>query len=530
MTLLRAVQSRSESDVTTFTVTSPHNGEPLTTHPLHGPQDVADAITRVRAGAEWWRELGFDGRREVLDRWRGSLARRAGELARIVALETGKPDFDAELEVTLALEHLAWASRSAKKVLSARTVRSGLLMASQTATLERRPYGVVGVIGPWNYPVFTPMGSIVYALAAGNTVVFKPSELTPASGEFLARTLSWATAGRPVLEVVTGSASTGEALCAAGVDKIAFTGSSVTAKKVMSFAAQLMTPVVIEAGGKDAMIIDEDADLDAAADACAWGSFSNAGQTCLGVERVYAHRSVRDEFLRRLLKQMDSIRHGDREDAQYGPMTLSRQVDVVRDHIDGALARGARAITVGGREVRSADDVIDGRFIAPTVLLDVPDDADAVTQETFGPTVTVHSVDSMHEAVRRANAVAYGLGASIFAGERADEIVAGLRTGCVSVNSVISFAAVAQLPLGGVGDSGFGRVHGEDGLREFTYARAVTRQRFATPFAITSFARTPRTELLTHRVTQVLHGSVTLLPPWQGGRRGSGCSRGVPGE
>ena len=171
-------------------------------------------------------------------------------------------------------------------------------MANQAATVEYRPLGVVGVIGPWNYPVFTPMGSIAYALAAGNAVVFKPSEYTPGVGEWLARTFL-ESVGRPVLQVVTGFGETGAALCRAGVDKVAFTGSTATGKKVMAACAETLTPVVIEAGGKDALLVDEDADLDAAADAALWGACTNAGQTCTGVERVYVHERVYDEFLDR---------------------------------------------------------------------------------------------------------------------------------------------------------------------------------------------------------------------------------------
>ena len=229
------------------------------------------------------------------------MTRRIAQLADVVHQETGKPHSDATLEAALALDHIAWAAKNARKVLGRHKVSSGLVMANQAATVEYRPLGVVGVIGPWNYPVFTPMGSIAYALAAGNAVVFKPSELTPGVGDWLAATFAEVVPEHPVFQVVTGLGETGAALCRAGVDKLAFTGSTATGKKVMAACAETLTPVVIEAGGKDAVLVDEDADLDAAADAALWGACSNAGQTCIGVERVYVHERVYDEFLSRLL-------------------------------------------------------------------------------------------------------------------------------------------------------------------------------------------------------------------------------------
>ena len=498
--------------MTELSTTIVRTGEPLAAYPVASAEDVAAAVVRARTSGAWWRGLGPDGRREVLDRWRSSLARRTGELAHLVAQETGKPHADAEMEIGLALDHLAWAARHADAVLAPERVPTGPLLANHAATVHREPFGVVGVIGPWNYPVFTPMGSIVYALAAGNTVVFKPSELTPATGLFLARSLSWAVPGQHVLQVVVGAAATGTALCRSGVDKIAFTGSSRTASQVMATCAETLTPLVVEAGGKDALIVAEDGDVAAAADAAAWGAFSNAGQTCLGVERVYVHERHYDAFVDRLLDHAANLRHGARDDAQYGPMTLPRQVDVVRRHVDQALAAGARVLTRGRHEATSADDIVDGRYVAPTVLLDVPHDAEAVTDETFGPTCTVHPVGSDAEAVERANAVDYGLGASVFSRSHGPAIAAQLRTGCVAINSVITFAAVPALPLGGRGMSGFGRIHGADGLREFTVPKAVTTQRFRVPVVLTSFGRSAASETAYRRAMVVRHGARTLLP------------------
>jgi acyl-CoA reductase-like NAD-dependent aldehyde dehydrogenase len=442
--------------------------------------DVRAAVDRATATAVWWDELGFAGRRERLLAWRKVLVGRLDELAGIVSTETGKPFDDARLEIVLAIDHVDWAAKHAEKVLGRRRVSSGMLMANQAATLAYPPLGVVGVIGPWNYPVFTPMGSIAYALAAGNTVVFKPSELTPGVGHALATMLAEAVPEHTLIEVVTGLGETGAALCRTpGVGKIAFTGSTATGKRVMAACAETLTPVLIECGGKDALIVAADADLEAAADATVWGGMSNAGQTCVGVERVYAVESVAEEFTAKVVEKARAVRTG----TEIGPMTMSSQTEVVRRHVADALARGGRAVVGGAESVKPP-------FVEPVVIVDVPEDSSAVTEETFGPLIVVNRVPDVDEAVRRANGTGYGLGATVFSAKDGDAIAARLRCGMVAVNGVISFAGIPALPFGGVGDSGFGRIHGEDGLREFTRPQAVARQRFPLPIAVTSFRRT----------------------------------------
>lgn len=495
----------SASERRGFESVNPATGDVVGVHAVHEEADVRAAVARARASADWWAGLGFDGRKQVLTQWRGVITRRLAQLCDLVHQETGKPHGDAQLECALAIDHLAWAGSHAEKVLGRRRVSSGLLLANQAASVEYLPLGVVGVIGPWNYPVFTPMGSIAYALAAGNTVIFKPSELTPAVGTWLADSLREVVPDHAVLQVVTGYGETGAALCRAGMDKIAFTGSTATGKRVMAACAETLTPVVIEAGGKDALLVDEDADLEAAADAAAWGAFANAGQTCAGVERVYVHERVHDRFVELLAERARAVHAGTDVDAKIGPMTMPRQLDVVRRHVADALARGGQAV-VGGAEA------VGDRFAQPTVLVDVPEDSEAVTEETFGPTVTVRKVRDMDEAVELTNGSKYGLGSAIFTAKRGDDLARRLRTGMTSINSVISFAGVPSLPFGGVGDSGFGRIHGPDGLREFTYAKAVTRARFKAPLNLTTFDRTPAQDSTVATVLLALHGRASQLP------------------
>jgi len=320
----------------TFDSLDPATGEVTGTYPVHDAEAVDAAVARARAAAGFWSPLPFADRGRRLTTWAAVLTRRMGQLAELVHAETGKPHSDAQLEIVMAVEHITWAARHAAKVLGPRRAPAGLLMLNYTASVEYQPLGVVGVIGPWNYPVFTPVGSIAYALAAGNAVVFKPSEYTPGTGAWLVDTFAQVVPEQPVLQLVTGFGATGEALCRAGVDKIAFTGSAATGKQVMHACADGLVPVIIEGGGKDALLVDADADIPAAADAAVWGGMSNAGQSCIGVERVYVHAQVYDAFLGEITTRVRDLRAGPGQ--KIGPMTTPAQPGVVRAHIAAALA------------------------------------------------------------------------------------------------------------------------------------------------------------------------------------------------
>jgi acyl-CoA reductase-like NAD-dependent aldehyde dehydrogenase len=485
----------------TFDTLNPATNEVIGTYPIFSAREVAATVERAQAAAQWWGELGWTARRQRLLAWKSYLTRYLGRLAELVHVETGKPLADAQLEILLAIVHIDWAAKNARRVLGPRRVRSGLVAFNHAATLEYQPLGVVGVIGPWNYPVFTPMGSIAYALAAGNGVVFKPSELTPAVGEWLVSSFAEIVPEQPVLQLITGMGETGDHLARSAVGKIAFTGSAATARKVMAACAENLTPLVAECGGKDAFIVSADADLDAAADACAWGALSNGGQTCVGVERVYVVQDVYHQFLEKLSDRVSRLRPGDDREADYGPMTLPGQAEVIERHIADALARGGRPVVGGIASIRRP-------YVGPVVLADVPEDSMAVTDETFGPTITVAKVASLAEGVDRANASRYGLGGTVFAGNKKAAIAAArsLRSGMTAINSVISFASVPALPFGGSGDSGFGRIHGADGLREFARPKSIARQRLRPLVNLTSFSRTDQDMKKILNLVTFLHG------------------------
>ncbi|MFC9898144.1 aldehyde dehydrogenase family protein [Nocardia sp. NPDC127579] len=485
--------------VATFDSLDPATGDVVGTYPICDAEQVNEAVARARVAASWWAELSFDERAERLKKWGGVIARRMAQLAELSHAETGKPVGDAQLEIVMMLDHLAWAAGNARKVLGRKNITPSLMASDLGASVEYLPLGVIGVIGPWNFPVFTPMGSIAYALAAGNAVVFKPSEFTPGVGKWLVDAFAQVVPEQPVLQLVTGLGETGAALCRSGVDKLAFTGSAETGKKVMRACADTLTPVLIEAGGKDVLLVDADADLDAAVTAAVWGGLSNAGQACIGTERVYVHEQVFDVFLAKLTEAAKAVRAGDDPDAQIGPMTMPSQPGVVAAHIADALAKGARAV-VGGPEAVGA------RLVQPTVLVDVPEDSLAMTEETFGPTLAVNRVRDMDEAILRANNSRYGLGSAVFSKRRGEELARRIRSGMTGVNLVYLFAALPELPFGGVGDSGFGRIHGPDGLKEFTFAKSVARRRLPALLALTTFARTATVDKLLATLTVLRHG------------------------
>ncbi|MDG4764257.1 aldehyde dehydrogenase family protein [Solwaraspora sp. WMMD406] len=464
--------------------TNPATGTEAGRFPVADADQVSATVAAARTASRWWVGLGQAGRRDRLLAWRRSLANRMTELADLIHREGGKPVADGVVEVAAAVEHIDWAAHNAKRVLGPRRTRTRLVTAEFSGHLEYQPLGVVAVIGPWNYPVVTPVGSIAYALAAGNSVVFKPSEYTPTVGQWLVDTFAEVVPEHPVLGIVHGLGDVGAALCRAGVDKVAFTGSPRTGRAVMAACAETLTPVLIEAGGKDAMIVDDDADVDAAADACVWGAMTNAGQSCIGIERVYALAPVHDAFVAAVVDRASRLTVGAAPTDDIGPITMPDQIAIIRRHIDDALARGGRAVLGGPAAVQPP-------YVRPTVLVDVPADAAAVREETFGPTVVINRVDGIDEALARTNDSRYGLGGSVFGRRRAVPVARRMRTGMTSINSALTFVGFGALPFGGIGESGFGRIHGDDGLREFARAKAITQRRAPSVLPTMTFRRTP---------------------------------------
>ena len=453
---------------------------------------VDELVSRAQIGAINWQSIGHDGRHSILRQWAKYLVSHIDELAGVISQETGKPMSDPTLEAAFGIELLSWAAKNAHKYLKNQRRVPGLLMANMSTHLEYSPVGVVGVIGPWNYPMYTPMGSIAFALAAGNTVVFKPSEFTPGVGYWLGESFNRIAPNSNVFLVATGGQETGRALSMSAINKLAFTGSTKTGKKVAAACSANLTPVLMECGGKDAALVDHDADIKKAAEAILWAAMSNAGQTCVAIERVYVHQSVAGSFLTEISSQVKNVVAGQ----SYGRATMPAQLAVIESHIKDADSRGATFIA------GSANSVVPP-FVQPTIMTNVPEDSIAMTDETFGPTVAINSVSSMAEAIVLANSSRYGLGASVWSKKNGKQIASQLHCGMVSVNSAMSFTATPMLPFGGVKESGYGRIHGPEGLREFTYCRSVVSTRFGIPLKVSTFDRPPKADALIKKLIQL---------------------------
>ena len=483
------------STTATFDKADPATGEVIAQYKNFSRDEVFTCVDSAHLASLRWAEFGFTARKRTLLKWASYITKNHNEIAHLVASECGKPIGDASLEVSIAIDHIAWAAKHAEQIMRKQDRPSGLLMFNMKAQVQRSPLGVVGVIGPWNYPIFTPMGSIAYALAAGNTVVFKPSEYTPGVGKWLADSFAQIAPFENILTTVTGLPDTGKALTESAVNKISFTGSTRTAKKVAASCAERMIPVVLECGGKDPVIVDTDADLKLAAEYALWSAMANAGQSCIGAERVYVVESVADQFIEIITNMAKKIQVG----KDYGPATMPSQLNVIQSHLDDAKAKGAKFL-VGGA------DSVKGAFVEPVIMVDVPEDSTAMTQETFGPTLAINKVLNTDEAIRLSNASSYGLAAAVFSKRNGEQIASKLACGMVSINSVFLFAAIPSVPFGGVKDSGYGRIHGAEGLLEYTYARTVVKTRFKIPLKFTSFGRTKLSEKVLTTLIKRLHG------------------------
>jgi succinate-semialdehyde dehydrogenase/glutarate-semialdehyde dehydrogenase len=323
--------------------------------------------------------------------------------------------------------------------------------------------GVVGIISPWNFPWATPLDEVVLALMAGNAVVLKPSELTPLTAVKIKSVFSQAGLADGLLQIVTGDGSTGAALIGAGTDKILFTGSVATGKRVAEAAANYLIPVVLELGGKDPMIVLEDAHVENAARGAVWGAFANSGQACASVERCYVHESIADQFTQAVVAETKRLRQSGDKQGDLGSMTSEAQLRTVERHVYEATARGAKALT-GGERVPD----VPGPFFPPTVLTNVDHDMEVMREETFGPVLPIMTFRNDDEAVRLANDSIYGLTASVWTTDmaRGKKLAERIESGTVMVNEVLYTHGIAQTPWGGVKQSGFGRTHGRAGLLE----------------------------------------------------------------
>ncbi len=459
---------------------------------------VAETVARVRANQVAWEALGFEGRYRCLGSLRDWLLDNIDPISDLVQAETGKVRGDISLELFYVIDLINFYGSRGSKFLADETVRPhSPLLASKKLMVQYRPHPVVGVISPWNFPLAMALGDSIPALQAGAAVVVKPSEFTPLSLIEVIRAWREDIGAPDVFDCVLGAGEAGSALVD-NVDFVQFTGSDRTGRKVMARAAETLTPVSLEMGGKDSMIVLEDADLDRAANAAAWGSMYNSGQVCLSVERIYVEEPVYDRFVEKLTKEVSGLRQGTdgrKPEKDVGAITSPNQRAVIEDQVNDALASGARAL-IGGRKVDGPGD-----YYEPTVLVDVDHSMKVMRDETFGPVVGVMKVRDSEEALRLTNDSRYGLAGSVFGEKRrAESIARRIEAGSVNVNDVIINMAAMDVPMGGWKESGIGFRHGEYGIKKYCRPESIVVTRFSGKREPTWFPYTKSRSGLVRRV------------------------------
>jgi succinate-semialdehyde dehydrogenase/glutarate-semialdehyde dehydrogenase len=455
-------------------VRNPATQQTVGSVPSFTAEQITTAVAAARAAQQSWAVTPVAERLRIVRRFQRLLAEQKDAIAAVITREAGKPQAEAlATEVLVVLDAAKYLLDSVAVFLRPELVpHANPVMKLKRGLLCREPYGVIGIISPWNYPFSLPSVQALTALATGNAVVLKPSEFTPFSSLELARLLREAGLDPDLLQVVTGEGPAGSALLQSSIDKLIFTGSVATGKRVAQAAAARLLPVVLELGGKDPMVVLEDADVNVASSAAVWGAFMNAGQTCLSVERCYVHESIYESFLKSCVEKTAKLKLGPGSDpaTDVGPMIHERQLRTVESHVQDAIAQGARLLA-GGK----AQPQLGPNFFAPTILADVDQSMTLMREETFGPVLPVRRFKTEDEAVALANDSEFGLAASVWSGnrKRGEAIARRIHAGTVMVNDLIACFGISEAPHGGIKASGIGRTHGRFGLEEMVWPKYV---------------------------------------------------------
>ena len=506
----RAPEDRHPEGITTewaeIPVENPATGEVIGAVPNLGAAAVAEMARRARAAQPGWEVLGFEGRARVLRRCQKWVVDHSARIIDQIVAETGKTREDAHAaEISYVAAAFGFWAKHAEEYLADRKMRSSSpFVLGRKLIVRYRPVGLVGVIGPWNFPLSNSFGDCIPALAAGNAVILKPSEVTPLTSGLMVEMMRECGAPEDVFGVATGDGATGAATIDEA-DFVMFTGSTATGKKVMARAAETLTPVSLELGGKDPMIVLADADLERATNAAAFYGMNNGGQVCISVERVYVEAPVYDDFVAGVTRKVRELRQGvpgPEGSVEVGAVTFPTQLDLIEDHVEDAKARGARVLT-GGRARREG-----GRFFEPTVMVDVDHGMKAMREETFGPTLPIMKVQDAEEAVRLANDSPYGLAASVWTKDvaKGERIARQVEAGAVLVNDAqINFVAL-ELPMGGWKASGLGSRHGAGGIQKYTRQQTLLVNRFALKKDLHMYPYRRRTSNLLRALVRALYG------------------------
>lgn len=468
--------------------------------------DVREAVARARKAQPAWAALGVAARARFLERALEALVERQDEVIETVLRETGKTRTEAiSMEVFAGCDVLAYYAKRAASMLKPEKKRlHGMMRLIKRLQIVHRPLGVVGIITPWNGPFILSLNPTVQALVAGNAVLLKPSEVTPGSGALVGEMFAAAGLPQGVLQVLPGDGETGAALCEVGIDKICFTGSVSTGRKVAVACAERLIPCTLELGGKDPMIVCADADIERAAAGALAGAYMNTGQYCCGTERVYVVHEVAEAFTEAVVRRAGALRQGPEGESDLGAIFWDRQMEIIERHVEDAVGKGA-TVRVGGR--RNPD--FKGLYYEPTVLTDVSHEMDIMREETFGPVLPIMEVRDEEEALRLANDTNYGLSATVWTRDvyKAGELAKRLEAGGVCVNDMTMTYGCPEAPFGGVKESGVGQVNGDGGLRSYCHALPILADRFGGRQATSFYPYSAKRDAGMQRLIRTLFGT-----------------------